>query len=267
MNDTDARLWHPWFYLNRLLRVMLRKRWRFGSRRIATDVMKFDEWLAYQHHKIENLTANGLAAWRDAYTKMCASADAEKLENIKERFNDFAAQNYVAGRMAAVAKLTPIPANLLHHAVEMFLKSALFNVVSPKDLQYKYRHNLKKLWKRFKKKENDPALSQFDSTVRALHAFESIRYPDTIPNAALLLTITWHPSDAVEMSGTAAKRTRKYEVFISDVDGLVLEILKRIPLNPRFCVSAAMVGRSGCEALQYQNPHAADWLTPEERKG
>jgi hypothetical protein len=26
-NDTDARLWHPWLRINRVLRVMLRTRW------------------------------------------------------------------------------------------------------------------------------------------------------------------------------------------------------------------------------------------------
>jgi len=27
MNDTDARLWHPWLRINRLLRAMLQTRW------------------------------------------------------------------------------------------------------------------------------------------------------------------------------------------------------------------------------------------------
>ena len=27
MNDTDARLWHPWLRINRLLRAMLHERW------------------------------------------------------------------------------------------------------------------------------------------------------------------------------------------------------------------------------------------------
>ena len=27
MNDTDARLWHPWLRINRVLRVMLTTRW------------------------------------------------------------------------------------------------------------------------------------------------------------------------------------------------------------------------------------------------
>ena len=27
MTDTDARLWHPWLRINRVLRVMLQTRW------------------------------------------------------------------------------------------------------------------------------------------------------------------------------------------------------------------------------------------------
>ena len=27
VNDTDARLWHPWLRVNRVLRVMLQTRW------------------------------------------------------------------------------------------------------------------------------------------------------------------------------------------------------------------------------------------------
>jgi len=27
MNDTDARLWHPWLPINRVLRAMLHERW------------------------------------------------------------------------------------------------------------------------------------------------------------------------------------------------------------------------------------------------
>jgi hypothetical protein len=33
MNDTDARLWHPWLRrINRVLRVMLQTRWRSEAR-------------------------------------------------------------------------------------------------------------------------------------------------------------------------------------------------------------------------------------------
>ena len=70
------------------------------------------------------------------------------------------------------------------------------------------------------------------------------------------MAITWEPSHAVEQY--AGRPTPKYEVFISDVDRLVIEILKRVPLNPKFVIN--VVGPSGREALRYQNPHAADWF-------
>jgi hypothetical protein len=31
MTDTDARLWHPWLRINRVLRVILQTRWSAGS--------------------------------------------------------------------------------------------------------------------------------------------------------------------------------------------------------------------------------------------
>ncbi len=170
---------------------------------------------------------------------------------------DWATQYYVAGRFAARARLAPIYGNLLHHAVEMFLKFALAGVVSPQEMRNKYVHDIEKLWRRFKTKEADPALDRFDATIHALHKFEDLRYPDKIPHAAILLSITWKPSHAVQASGTTL-RTPKYEVFISDVDRLVIEIMKRVPLDPRFFTD--MVGRDGRGALRYQNPHAARWL-------
>jgi hypothetical protein len=32
MNDTDARLWHPWLRVNRLLRLMVHTRWSAEAR-------------------------------------------------------------------------------------------------------------------------------------------------------------------------------------------------------------------------------------------
>jgi hypothetical protein len=31
MNDTDARLWHPWLCIDRALRVMLHTHWSAGA--------------------------------------------------------------------------------------------------------------------------------------------------------------------------------------------------------------------------------------------
>jgi hypothetical protein len=180
---------------------------------------------------------------------------------------DWAAQYYVAGRAAAMARLAPIYGNLLHHAIEMFLKTALIRVVSPKEMKNKYGHNIEKLWDRFKTKEADRALDRFDATICALHAFENLRYPDNIPDAAILVNLTWQASDAVEASVTAVPRTRKYEFFMSDVDELVIEILKRVPLNPK--ALTGMVSSRGREALAYQNSHrlCLDVRSPADRRG
>jgi hypothetical protein len=219
----------------------------------------FDEWLAYQN--FTNLSAEDLVLLRDVYDKIRATTQAGRPEDLKGRFCDLATQYYVAGRSAAVAHLAPIYGNLLHHAVEMFLKTALVGVLSLKKMRSKeYGHNLEALWKEFKAKEADPALDPFDTTISTLNLFENLRYPDKTSDAALLIAITWDPGDAVEAYGTVAASAQKYEVFISDVDRLVLEVMKRISLNPKYFTG--MVGPSGRQAIQFRNPHAADWLTP-----
>jgi hypothetical protein len=129
-----------------------------------------------------------------------------------------------------------------------------------------YGHNLLNLWRCFKEKEAGPAfdavptLDLFDATIFALHEFEEIRYPDKIRDAAMGVMVTWHPDDAVEVySGT--QPAHKYEVFISEVDGLIIEILDRIPLNPKYLVGkVGNIGLGGREALQFRNPHAARWV-------
>ena len=46
-------------------------------------------------------------------------------EDFKSWFCGLGTQYYIAGRQAAMARLIPVYGNLLHHAVEMFLKGAL----------------------------------------------------------------------------------------------------------------------------------------------
>jgi len=161
--------------------------------------------------------------------------------------------------LAARGFLAPIHGNLLHHAVEMFLKYGLLDVVSREQMRSRqYGHNLDWLWERFKEKEGDPALVRFDATVHALHEFEELRYPDKIPNRAIMMAITWLRDDTVTSSGET--KAKQYEVVIADVDRLIIEILKRVGLNPKFFVQHR-VSPSGRDALRYQNPHAADWLS------
>src|SRR5437667_12264889 len=105
--------------------------------------------------------------------------------NIDERFKvtfcALATQYYVAARLAARAVLIPVHGNLFHHAVEMYLKAALVGTLPVVEMkQPPYIHDLTALWDRFKTKEADPALACFDTTIRELHGYESVSYPDKI---------------------------------------------------------------------------------------
>ena len=41
MNNTDARLWHPWLRINRVLRAMLHTRWSAEARpQVKTEFKK-----------------------------------------------------------------------------------------------------------------------------------------------------------------------------------------------------------------------------------
>ena len=68
--------------------------------------------------------------------------------------------------------------NLLHHAVEMYLKGGLSKTKTLGELK-KFSHNLPGAWAKFKAQFKDPALVQFDGVVTALHTFEELRYPDS----------------------------------------------------------------------------------------
>ena len=107
----------------------------------------------------------------------------------------------------------------------MFLKTALVRAVSLKDMKDKYGHNLETLWKRFKTKEADPALDRFDATVRDLHEFEQLRYPDTVRHGAMGVAIARVPQEAVTSSGMNA--VKQYGVILSDVDRIVMEGCRR----------------------------------------
>ena len=181
-----------------------------------------------------------------------------KDDDFQSWFCDLATQYYVSGRLAARSFLAPVYGNLLHHAVEMFLKAVLVGTLSIDEMK-KYGHDLTTLWARFKGKENDTALDRFDQTIKNLHAFDSIRYPDEIIAKGLLSSVGWAPEHATTSSGST-KPPPKYEVTINLVDELIIELLRRADLNPKFFVARFVAYSQTREALTYQNPQAGHWM-------
>jgi hypothetical protein len=217
----------------------------------------FEEWLTYQQMDPDKLTLANLEMLRRLYDEHCATSTARKEERFRDIFYDCGMQYYVAARFAARAGLVPTHGNLFHHAIEMCLKAALVGTLIIAKMK-QISHHLPALWDRFKEKETDPALARFDPTIQALDEFESIRYPNRIVDEGMLVNVVWQPEHVTASSGSV-QRPPKYEVIIADIDSLVIELVHRASVNPKFLVSR-IHDAAAREALAYQNPHAASWL-------
>jgi hypothetical protein len=183
-----------------------------------------------------------------------------KDDDFQLHFAKLAMDYYVAGRMAAMAHLMPIYGNLLHHAVEFFLKAALVGTITVEQMKKPpYSHDLSELWTAFKLQHNDDfTLNRFDTAVGGLHDFETLRYPDEIVKRGMLVTIQWARSNLGTFTGVGPMPPR-YEFVIEEVDCLVIEILERASVNPKF-LSAGIQEQHAREALAYENREAAKWL-------
>jgi hypothetical protein len=88
-------------------------------------------------------------------------------------------QYHAAARFAAVSALMPVSGNLFHHALEMILKGKLTHTLSLDRLK-KCGHDLRKVWRRFKRMLPTEQLSPFDDLIAKLDQFETLRYPDDL---------------------------------------------------------------------------------------
>lgn len=147
-----------------------------------------------------------------------------------EEFFKTAGQYYVSGRYAAIAGFIPTTGNLLHHAVEMFLKGGL----SKKGLSLlelkKLGHHLPNIWAKFKTMFNDPVLNKFDDVISSLHRFEDIRYPDLIVEKGMLAMINITRQQPTPLNPSGPEPT--YELCVQDIDELVGQIFTTAGANP-----------------------------------
>jgi HEPN domain-containing protein len=127
----------------------------------------------------------GLLAWwwRPATTQK------EDKDRLRMEYFRTALHYYILGRYATTAKFSPIPGNLVHHAIEFFLKAALIEKLDETARRNKFRHNLSKLWRRYKRERNNSALDKFDQTISDINRFEGIRYPEEILRLGMLAEI------------------------------------------------------------------------------
>jgi len=153
-------------------------------------------------------------------------------EKMSLHFSWLASQYYVAGRAAVFSGSAPVAGNLLHHAIEMFLKSELVRVESPARLRRR-GHQLISLWKAFKAIYPAVPLVSHDRVIKDLEKFERIRYPDTFTKTGMFFSIPIvRPVGPSTPNSVAGGRTPPtYSVALAEVDTLVRAILDSASLN------------------------------------
>jgi hypothetical protein len=112
------------------------------------------------------------------------------------------------------------------------------------------RHDLRKLWRRFKKEfGGGGGLDRFDSTIDGLHAFERIRYPEEIVARGMRSEIGFgEPSPETAYTGPKLPR---YNVSVEKIDELVEAIFTTTDINPQFFASG--LKNEVLKVLQHHN--------------
>ena len=150
---------------------------------------------------------------------------------LQQQYFQAAVQYHVTARYAALAGFLPVCGNLFHRAIEMYLKGHLCTTLNEAQRR-KLKHDLRKIWRQFKKEVSDSRLDGFDEIVSALDKFERIRYPEEIVRHGMLALISFKKGD-VEMMGPS-RREVSYEVVVGELDALAKVIFEESKINPLF---------------------------------
>lgn len=157
-------------------------------------------------------------------------------ERASREFFRSATHYYIAGRFSAISQFFPVCANLLHHAVEMYLKGALSAHLTLDELRT-FNHHLNKVWEKFKTVFSDPHHAQFDAAVSALHQFERLRYPDTVLREGMTCQFHLFRAHVIPPESPGSPMPPAYTLVLEDVDHLVKIIFDKANMNPGFFIN------------------------------
>lgn len=162
------------------------------------------------------------------------------IERLRTEYFWIGTQYYVAGRFGAFARLAPVSGNLLHHAVELYLKGHLSRSLDVEKLKNNFRHDLTKLWPQFKEIVGDTVLDHHDSAIATLHRFEEIRYPDRIVTNGMEARISIKPV-AGTSTAPATDALPTYEIVLETIDDLVCAIVNAASVNWTYLLSSNLM--------------------------
>lgn len=144
-----------------------------------------------------------------------------------------AMQYYLAARSAVFVGSVPVVGNLFHHAIEMLMKCFLVRHYSVVDLRDSFRHDLKKLWREFKRHSRAENMDRFDALISTLNLFESARYPDQ--NSGYSVAVDrekWSFRSGTRGPPTQGMKT--YYVNLEEQDELFSALLGAIRVTPEW---------------------------------
>jgi hypothetical protein len=187
-----------------------------------------DRWFKGSHAELEDGQADR------EYVFLVPVLMSEAMVRI---FFSSASQYYVAGRFGLFAWLNPVAGNLMHHAIEMYLKGALLKAKTKTLKELKdFVHSLPESWGAFKAQVNDPGLNRFDEVVDEIHKYEELRHPDRYPPVrnSMFDVVRWTPRAVADVE------VPNYKLRLPVVDELIAAILAAASHNlPDFITAEA----------------------------
>jgi hypothetical protein len=104
-------------------------------------------------------------------------------------FSRLAAQYHATGRFAAITGCIPVAGNLLHHALEMYLKCTLIRSMPLAELKA-LGHRLPALWDAFCALHPEVASSTLLASLQELDKLEQLRYPNVAVQSGYQMSMT-----------------------------------------------------------------------------
>jgi HEPN domain-containing protein len=165
-------------------------------------------------------------------------APPEDKSYLRMMYFDAALHYHIAARYATTAWFVPASGNFVHHALEFYLKGALIEKLD-EEASRKLGHNLKKLWRLYKRERKNPTLNKFDQTIRDINKFERIRYPEEIIRLGMLAEIGFVRNVPRLRPKPPAKSPpgERYELALDEADELVRLIFQLERMNPAFYIN------------------------------
>jgi hypothetical protein len=175
----------------------------------------------------------------------------DEIVRLQHGFMTVGLQYYVAGRVAQFNSLYPATGAFYHHGLVMLLKSLLLPLYSPQQLQSRFRHDLRKLWKAWKLQGQGQSLGRFDTLIRELDKWVELQYPNI---QGLVPYFDRRNGSRSHAAGHRTVRVEEYRPNLEELDELVYSLLAG-KVSPAFVKHSIAPFGEGIDSYEKENFH------------